>query len=276
MIISNLNKIFLYLRVASWSRVKQLVICLLLSGLIIILGYGSDIKGLQKKLKSMRTQVATTKLLIRNKKQPIQQTKLIFKEPNKILGTIDVLTNLDKALAEAQVTASLFEPQITRESEWLTVYPVKLEISGGYQNLLKFINNVLKQPYLTMVEDIAIQKNGEDEGLNMRVLLAVYQEKKRVTYLIDQATASIQLAKRDIFKKSDIEINLFLWSSKELVFLGIIKRGGKTFGVISDPQGNVHKVTVGDRLGLGQSKIITIDDGGVMVANAMDNVMRRD
>lgn len=291
--ISGSDKFFLYLRIDAWSGVRQLASCLLIGILVIVFGYVGDISFMRKKLKSIRKQVITTEELIHNKKQAAQKTELIFKDAKLLpangevkssnnlpdLGVIDVLTNLERWIAEAQIELSLLEPQVIREDEWLMVYPVKLEVRGGYKRLLKFINDVLRQPHLTVIENVVIQRNGLNSGsnLSMKISLAVYRKKKSAMHPVDQEVVSkvvpIQIPEGDIFKKPDISMGLFLWAGRELVFLGMIQREGKTFGVVSDPMGGVYKVTIGDSIGLGQGKITAIDRRGIVTSNLSDNVI---
>ena len=69
----------------------------------------------------------------------------------------------------------------------------------------------------------------------------------------------------DIFTKTTNKTNLFLWANKELTFLGAIKQGNNTYGFVSDPMGTAHRVVVGDRIGLKQSKITAINERGIIM-----------
>jgi len=269
----------------TWSKRKQFGICLAVGILILILGYGSDIIFLQRKLKFIHKQIVTTRELIQKKKKMVQQNPKLLPaqyvaksdELKSGFEVINVLNGLEKAIFEARVEPSLFEPQVSRENEFLIAYPIKLEISGGYKNLIIFINNMLKQPYLVVIEETNLQKKviNNIDNLNMQVLLAVYKNKKIETRsMINKLVSFIQIPERDIFKQSNIGKNLFLWSSKELRFLGLIKQSGITFGIISDPLGGVHRVVVGDKMGLNQSKITAIDENGVITVNQSENVYR--
>ena len=269
----------------TWSKRKQFGICLAVGILILILGYGGDIIFLQRKLNFIHKQIVTIRELIQKKKKMVQQDPKLLPAQHVVKSdelksgfeVINVLNGLEKAIFEARVEPSLFEPQVSRENEFLIAYPIKLEISGGYKNLIIFINNMLKQPYLVVIEETNLQKKviNNIDNLNMQVLLAVYKNKKIETRsMINKLVSFIQIPERDIFKQSNIGKNLFLWSSKELRFLGLIKQSGIIFGIISDPLGGVHRVVVGDKIGLNQSKITAIDENGVITVNQSENVYR--
>ena len=71
---------------------------------------------------------------------------------------------------------------------------------------------------------------------------------------------------RDIFTKAtDSSANLFLWSTKELIFLGMIKQDKNIYGFVSDPVGVAHRVTIGDKVGLKQKKITAINERGIIM-----------
>ncbi|HBC71466.1 MAG TPA: hypothetical protein DEG23_03210 [Coxiellaceae bacterium] len=280
--------IFSHMQVDAWSNYRRFATSFFIGILILVFGYGSDIVFLQRKLKLTQKQIVMTRELMQRKKQQVQQDKFNQQEadfkhttkPDELkpgFEVINILNSLEKAIFEAQVEPFLFEPQAIRENEFLVVYPIKVEINGGYKNLIMFINNLLKLPYSVIIEEMDLQKKivNNLDSLNLRVLLAVHKNKKikvRARSTVNKPALSIQIPQRDIFKQLNRRKNLYLWSSKELRFLGLIKQGQKTFGIVSDPLGGIHRVVVGDKIGLNQSQIMAIDKRGIVTTKQVDNI----
>jgi Tfp pilus assembly protein PilO len=265
--------------------------------LVFIVGYVTDIKFLQTKLHVVKTQRAKSTQLLQNKRQEGQEAK-VEQQKIKVLqtqyaaklnrfandfGMADILNGLERAAKNSQAELQLLEPQNIIEDEFFMVYPVKLELCGPYKNLLGFVNNVLKQPYFTVVEEFSLQKKAiedDNDELNMQAVLAVYRNKissgTSVTNKQLLPNNPIKIPGRDIFAKAVVKANLFLWSCDELYFLGLLKHHQTTYGVVSDPMGKIHRVMVGDKIGLKQSKIIAIDEHGIIAADKADNIYRRE
>ena len=222
-------------------------------------------------------------LLLKQLQQTEQKPKLLLTPttatkisvpPSRGVEVINILNMLEKAVVAAQVTSILFEPQIIQQDEWFTIYPIKLELKGDYKKLLTFINNVLQPPYLVIIEEFNIQKkkDADEDDLTMQILLMVYKNKYATVKNI--STLSIPTFKRDIFKQEIYRKNLFLWSSKELRFLGLIKQGQMNYSVVGDPLGGIYRVTVGDKIGLKQSEIVAIDKCGIKTTEQAENIHR--
>ena len=271
-----------------WEKInilnKRFVVNLALGILTMVLGYNADIIFLYKKIEALQKQIANTEKQIQTKRQAIsmeQGSKLLpaplaerLVRPASGLEVISILEILENAVVAARVTSSLFESEALQEDEWFLIYPVKLEIKGTYKKLLMFINNVLRLPYLVTIEDLNLQKKKDDDAddLNMLVFLTVYKNKHSVAGKIK--SASIHISERDIFKQEIYKKNLYLWLSKELQFLGLITQAKTTFGVVSDPMGGIYRVTIGDKIGLNQSKITAVDECSITTTKKEDNIYR--
>ena len=247
-----------------------------------------DINFLQKKLHFVREQKIKTSQLLQVKKQETQGSNIEqqknetvqmqqvakLKQFNNNFDITDILNSLEKAAVHSQVELQALEPQITKEDEVFIVYPVKLTIVGQYKNLLGFINTVFKQPYFIVFEELILQKKeGENKSdeLNMQTLITVYRNKMLIPETATSKSSpidngAINLPENDIFTKAIGKTNLFLWASRELTFLGMIKQEQNIYGFVSDPMGGVHRVVVGDKIGLKQNKITAIDEGGITAA----------
>jgi len=266
-----LNIFISILHVSAWSKTKQFIVSLGIGLLVLMLGYAVDISLLQIKLQHGRAQKVKLKKFLQNKKQEAQKIKapqkqdvILSQKSAGDFGVVDILSGLEKALFDSHVELQLFEPQPIKEEESFTIYSVKLEIYGQYKKLLGFINNVLKQPCFIVFEELILQKKSADDEsneLNMQALLIIYQNKNST----ETATKNnvISSTDRDVFIKTVSKTNLFLWSDKELHFIGLIKQNKNIYGFVSDPMGEIHRVVIGDKIGLKQSKIVTIDERGI-------------
>jgi len=64
------------------------------------------------------------------------------------------------------------------------------------------------------------------------------------------------------------------WPSSSLTFLGVYNIANKNWAIVTDPNGFIYQVTIGDRIGSMQSQIIAIDKNTIETTNAIDNVYR--
>jgi Tfp pilus assembly protein PilO len=275
----------------AWSRTKQFIVCLGVGFLCLMLGYVADITFLQKKLYHVRQQKeeAIQRLQSKPQEPKAEQQKIeILREQyitklKRFVGVFDladILTGLEKASVNSQVELHAVEPQAAKEEGAFVVYPVRLDLCGQYKNLLGFINDMFKQPYFTVFKEVTLQKkiaSEEGDELSMQALILVYENKKpREKHTDSNASftrgAVIGLPGRDLFTKTTSEVNLFLWSSKELSFLGLMKQNMRIYGFVADPLGGVHRVVVGDKIGLKQSKIVAIGESGIVAADKANNI----
>lgn len=236
---------------------------------------------MRKQIVGVKKQIIAKKEEVQQKKSAQQKSKLLLTQVaektvrlSSGIEVINILSILEKAVVGAQITSTSFEPQAVQQDEWFMVYPIKLELEGDYKKLLIFINNVLQLSYLVAIEDLNIQKKKDDDRDNLiaRILLVVYKNKHTVAR--DISNLFIHVSERDIFKQEIYRKNLFLWSSKELRFLGLIKQGQMNFGVVSDPLGGVYRVVAGDKIGLNQSEIIAVDKCGITTVKMTENIYR--
>jgi Tfp pilus assembly protein PilO len=261
---------------------SRLTVSLGIGLLALFLGYMTDMKFLQEKLCAAKKQKIKISQLLQHKNQatqgaPAEQQKIEnpqtqyaakLKQFAGDFGIADILNALGKAAVHSQIELQMLEPQTNKEDEFFIIYPIKLEIGGSYKNLLEFVNNVFNQPYFIAFEELALQKKANDDGgdeLNMQVLITVYRNKMPVktSEAPLQNNSAINPPGNDVFTKTITKTNLFLWATKELTFLGMIKQNQNTYGFVSDPMGGIHRVAVGDKIGLKQSKITAINEHGI-------------
>lgn len=272
-----------------WPNIKQFIICLVIGLSTLILGYAADIKFLQKKLYFVREQQIKTRKLLQVKKREMQvsqvekqKSEIVSKQYaakikrfNKNFDVADILGCLEKAAVESHVELQALEPQTIKEDKIFVVYPVRVAVTGEYKSLLMFINAMFKQPYFVVFEELTLQKKENDNGsdaLNMQTLIAVYKNnfpiaENATNEPLPPNNSAIKLPESDIFTQAIGKTNLFLWASRELTFLGMMQQGQNVYGFISDPTGEVHRVVVGDKIGLKQSEITAIGEHGITTAD---------
>lgn len=256
--------------------------------LLVMLGCIVDIMVLQKQLRSINAQQVNANWLLQSKHQALlaakteqSQYQAKLKQWSYKFSTGDILNAVAKAAVDSQVRLDIIEPQPNNNDEFFIMFPIMLKLSGQYKDLLVFINHVFKQPFFMAFEELRIQKKDNHDvnnELDMVVLLTAYRSKISATEHVDTkpvpiSNVAIHLPANDIFDKSIGATNLFLWATKELSFLGIIKQGQNIYGFVSDPMGGTHQVMIGDKIGLKQRKIVAINDRGILTTHKADDII---
>jgi Tfp pilus assembly protein PilO len=266
----------------AWNKFEYVpfIVSTIFSVLVAAIVYITDINFLYKKLAMTQKQITVIKKEIGITQQKQKLPRSLSIEHQVVRGVhmipelelVSVLDDLGKEMAASQVAARVLEPLPIQQNENFIIYPIKLELDGGYKSLFMFINRVLRLPYLVVVEDLDLQKNKDEglEDLNLQTMLMIYKNK----YIMDKNAKSVELsfAKRDIFKPEIGRTNIYLWSSKELRFFGLIKQAGLVFGVIGDPLGGIYRVGVGDKIGLNRSVIVGISECGITTTKQTDAI----
>lgn len=276
-------------------NIKQIIKFIGVGLFTLIVGYVIDIRFLQMQLHRAEVKQVRLKRLIKNRDQEAHKLKIggatreTLLTPGAIklssfngdFNIVDIIKILEQATNNSQTQLQLLEPQAIIEEEALVIYPIKLEVSGCYMNMVNFINSIFKQPYFVVFKELELQRKGNDnEELRMQALLMAYKNKiplpKSTVNEQLLSNNAIKTPERDIFTKTVGKVNLFLWSCSELRFLGILQQGQITYGIVSDPLGNIHRVRVGDKIGLKESKVITINKQGIATINKSENIFREE
>ena len=64
---------------------------------------------------------------------------------------------------------------------------------------------------------------------------------------------------------------LEMFNLESLVMVGMIKIDGKPYALIKDPESQVHRVTVGQRIGQNYGKVIQVTRNGVQLKESIQN-----
>jgi Tfp pilus assembly protein PilO len=249
--------------------------------IVIVIGYAMDIRFLYKELEVKRKQYIILKEKIQDGQKKLElllnqvPSKPIEKAQPPIteIETINILSAFEKEILAANVVGILFEPGIVEQNENFLIIPFKLAVEGKYKDLMIFINNIFRLPYVVVIDDVDLQKKKEedDEYLKMQIMLSIYQNKKGGELRLENC--AITQAKRDIFNPDTSKKDLLFWANRELKFLGLIKENKTILGVLSDPFGGIYKVKIGDHIGLNKSVVVAITEDGITTNKKEDDLV---
>ena len=167
-----MNMILPYRYIVGNNFYSRLTVSLGVGLLALVLGYTTNLRFLQKKLYATKEQKIKINHLLQHKNQatqkaPTEQQKIAnpqiqyatkLKQFAGAFDTTDILNAIEKAAVHSQTELQMLEPQTNKEDEFFIIYPIKLEIGGSYKNLVEFVNNVFKQPYFIVFEELILQK----------------------------------------------------------------------------------------------------------------------
>jgi len=115
------------------------------------------------------------------------------------------------------------------------------------------INTTKIPEKLKPTSDLTQAEKTRSRGLHPEITITNKQSLKKNNNLIDQPK-----------NYSKNKSNLYLWSMQELHFVGNIKQHNKIIGFVTDPMGETHQVTIGDKIGLKQNIITNITETGII------------
>jgi len=260
----------------------------------LLISYNFNISPLQTQLQKILTQQAENKLQIQNINQEIQKLKMgIHKESKQkqqhSINSISegaLLKNITTALSSSQLTAIAIKPEIEADKTAtnkqhdftppITIQNFSITAIGTYKQITDFLLATNNTNILSNVVSFSIKSlNNENQSTNTenKLLFNVSLETLGITHTKQVNKITII---RDPFnyETNKLSIPLTTWESKYLQFLGTIQQNNKTFGIISDPVGKLHYITVGTRIGINKNKITNITDTAIITENNQDNIYR--
>lgn len=163
----------------------------------------------------------------------------------------------------------------------LIVFVYEAKVIGEYCALTQFFNEILSpsfMPFITVasIELASLTKDAIDSSkpLVLKMLLYVY---------VDTAFADITKSDTKIFqlKMSNIKsdhamrnpfsteqfhrpLGLNFWSLAQLKLLGIWHDKNRNFGLIEDPEGDVYRITTGDKISTERKTVKMISHEGII------------
>lgn len=231
---------------------------LLVGILILVLGYLFDIGILNRELILLQQEISNKKNYLQEEYDRRKNNNFtVSDKPLDSLDGIEIFYELQKLLTRSQIEINLFDSKDVSQKAI-----THLEIRATYKEILDFIGFLLKRNFLTKIESLDLKK-GDSVGsvLTLNLSLSFYRAGLSKDHLSNQL--SMGGLDRDIFCWPSKQRGIVIWSTKELRFVGTINQGGETFGVVVDPEGVSYKLSVGDKVGVDQNKVLKIDQNKI-------------
>lgn len=168
-----------------WSKLnkrEQGLIALLLVVVLPIAFYFYFYQPLQQqieikeqKLKQLQTDLEAEKALAENKQQLQARYKAVKQQLTSHQQLVsretlaDLIVNLNQLADYNHLSLLALKPQERKQVEPYLQYPVVLQLSGSYQNLLNYLEDIYQLDYLVRVEKIAFSA-GDNSDSNSKSL----------------------------------------------------------------------------------------------------------
>lgn len=272
---------------------KEILAIIITIVITMFLGYSMQIQPLQIQLQNNLNQQTTIKLQIQKTQQQIKklqswqkQWKILEKnyllpKSTEQLTTATALKNIAMAIASSQITTISILPQTNTNKANITnsqFTPQLFELNaiGNFRQIINFFLAVKNLNLLTSISAFTIKQTNNVNNdnydnniliLNISLQIFAFDHKKhrdKITITRDPFGANI----------STTSLPLTSWENKDLQFLGKIQQDNKSWGIISDPSGQIHYVMVGTLIGTNNNKISKITDNAIITENNIDNIYR--
>ena len=177
-----------------WSKLNKREQGLIILLLVVILPVAfyfyfyqplqQQIEVKEQKLKRLRTDLEAEKSLAENKQQLqtryktvkqqlINQQQLVTRET-----LADLIVELNRLADDNELSLLALKPQERKQAQPYLQYPVVLQLSGSYQKLLNYLEDIYQLDYLVRVERIAFSTadsfDSNSTGLQMGVKVVGY------------------------------------------------------------------------------------------------------
>lgn len=175
------------------DKVKLIIISVLgvLSFLLIFMVFSipqmsklSRIKREERDLKVQLVQVAPKSLAFKDQEKQLLKLEKMVKERNNALPTAqqmsDILASFTKTAVNNQLNIVLLKPQASKQGDYYITTPIEMKVSGSYNQLAKFINQISASDYLFNLRKIDInlsqasQNESSGSNLTMSVISDIY------------------------------------------------------------------------------------------------------
>jgi Tfp pilus assembly protein PilO len=202
----------------------------------------------------------------------------------------DVLQDVARTAAAEKFDLNNIHPEMPQTVAGEKEYPLSFTAILNYRQLLAFCKLMLKFDYPVLIDELSMQKTNNAEELFLQAKIVAYQnaeplltgnndniadgwQKKIEQKRLLRHRLKLSIVRDPFVAASNAAIcDLAQWASNELKFLGIFQQGDATFGIVEDPLGNVYHVTYGMRIGAGHSKILQINEQGIITEHGADNI----
>lgn len=271
---------------------------MLINFLIVLLFYITIINYLERSINNKRQENIHINTLIKQKKiitnSALSRHTTERQMPHEQLSISNILNTLEISANKTQVIIQKIAKYTYKPAALWDSYQIYLTVAGQYQYIINFINVIMQHYNFITFNEFELQKihNSvlEDE-FTVNITLTIYYNKINATIAPENLKPTSSLEKvekpgsrglrpemtimnRQLLEKNNNRIsqpknypknssNLYLWSMQELQFIGSIKQHNKIIGFVTDPMGETHQITIGDKVGLKQDIITNINEKGI-------------
>lgn len=254
---------------------------------IVVLGYFADINSLQKKLHRLQKQILTSQAQISSQNSLNKQLADLKRQFNHLNS--EYLTYLVKNSHNSEFAIflkDLFNIANRNHIEITNITPVNntkndendckqiitIEFNGEYQQTTQFINSFAQLKLATYIQTLTIQKKPNDEidnKLTTNLSLLIYD----FHYKMHKQKTVIN---RDPFMQDNLanQQDLSKWHGSDLHLIGILVQDQQNIGVVKDPDGFVHYLTLNSAISQNHIKINKITANAIITADPSENIYR--
>ncbi|MGB6976718.1 MAG: pilus assembly protein PilP [Gammaproteobacteria bacterium] len=207
----------------------------------------------------------------------------------------NILQQLSAQAEQQGLKLQTMIPLKSRTNDVFTIQPIQLNALSNYASFIRFIAQLDKLSVLLKVANFALVSNNEHALPTATLTIEVYKfasepsatktsENKFTTILkklndLPFPAVSLHspaLPMRDPFAQTTLAKNqrhckqqplLTCFPLNDYRVLGVIQQNQQFWAIVLDPQGNLHQVTIGTRLGDQESHISHIDTQAIILTN---------
>ncbi|MFO7818671.1 MAG: type 4a pilus biogenesis protein PilO [Halanaerobacter sp.] len=192
----------------SWSEVsnvKKTVLVILVTALILTSFYlllyrpkADDVKDINNNLDKTISDIKNNKDVLRRKEELKQEYQAALDkleeddqdQPIKINQKSDLVVRINELMNKTDVNLKTMESIANKKTDsqkyGYTKMPIAIEINGGYDNILKFINQIEELKYLIKVDTLNVNSNLK-AGLDSGSTAEINAQIKLVAFATDDA-----------------------------------------------------------------------------------------
>ncbi|MCL5260097.1 MAG: pilus assembly protein PilP [Gammaproteobacteria bacterium] len=198
----------------------------------------------------------------------------------------DFLAEIGNLARTSDVEILTLAPGPNKISEIFNIYPFQIVLLGSYAALTKFVDLLLENNYFFTLPNFNLKVDPNNQIFTEQILLTgtivgytltnfdpkmiQYREPPKRSKKSFLSLRNPFLAQPTNSKKLNLQDQALLANLK---FIGNINAAKKDLAIVSDGEGRIYQLTVGDHIGLHQSRILRISNAGIYTENAEDNLL---
>jgi Tfp pilus assembly protein PilO len=284
---------------------KKLAVILLLMSLELMIGYSLDIRGLTEQLAQIKqAHFATAQAIITAQKQIANyqkmqtQLKVWQLRFSKALQPLqqpfelsDLLQQLSTQTERNGLKLQAITPLQSRKIGVFIIHSIQLNTLTDYPAFSQFIEHLGELPFGLKVANFALATNKDPTQLTTTITIEIYKfaslakistpnfamllkKINSLTFPIEPSPLGMPVlsdpfTQRTTAKKAAIcqqQNPLTCFPLNDYQVLGVIQQKDHYWGILLDPQGNLHQVTTGMQLGNQPNRISRIDSQAITMS----------